>query len=87
MTDYLLVECIINNLVQDGVITQPGAWKKTAIGTQFYYADFFHAETQNLITFRISIINGNHVISVTAFVNHANYFRIDPVRILDECKL
>jgi len=53
MTDYLLVECIINNL----------------------------------FSFRISIINGNHVISVTAFVNHANYFKINPAKILDECKL
>jgi len=87
MTDYLLAECIINNLVQDGVITQPERWKKTVIGTQFYYADFFHAETNKLITFRISIIKGNHVISVTAFVNHANYLNINQTRILDECKL
>jgi len=87
MTDYLLAECIVNNLVQDGVITQPEPWKKTAIGTQFYYADFFHAETNKLITFRISIIKGNHVISVTAFVNHANYLKINQTRILDECKL
>jgi hypothetical protein len=88
MTDYLLVECIINNLVQDGVITQPhDVWKKTAIGTQFYYADFVHADTNNLFSFRISIINGNHVISVTAFINHANYFKLNPAKILDECKL
>jgi len=87
MTDYLLVECIINNLVQDGIIIQPKAWKKTAIGTQFYYADFFHAVTNNLFSFRISVINGNHVISVTAFLNQANYFKFNPARILDECKV
>jgi len=42
---------------------------------------------KNLFSFRISIINENHVISVTAFVNHANYFKINPAKILDECKL
>ena len=88
MTDYLLIECIINNLVQDGVIARPReAWKKTAIGTQFYYADFFHVGTNNIISFRISVIERNHVISVTAFVNQANFFKINPAKILDECKL
>ena len=54
MTDYLLVECIISNLVQDGIIAPPrGSWKKTAIGTQFYYADFFHSGSGNLVSFRI----------------------------------
>jgi len=88
MTDYLLIECIINNLVQDRVITKPhDVWKKTVIGTQFYYADFIHADTGNMVSFRISVVKGNHVISVTAFVNHANYFKINPTKILDECKL
>ena len=87
MTDYLLVECIINNLVQDGIIILPGAWKKTVIGTQFYYADFFRAGTGTLISFYISIINGNHVISTTAFVNQAKFFNVNPEKILEECKL
>ena len=88
MTDYLLIECIISNLVQDGIIVPPhGSWKKTVIETQFYYADFFHADSGNLVSFRISVVDGNHVISVTAFVNQANFFRINPARILDECKL
>jgi hypothetical protein len=88
MTNYLLIECIINNLIQDGIITRPqGLWKKTAIGTEFYYADFFHAGTGNIVSFRISVIEGKHVISVTAFVNQARFFKIDPARILAECKL
>jgi len=88
MTDYLLIECIINNLVQDGIIASPqGSWKKTVIGTQFYYADFFRADNSSLISFRVSVFNGNHVISVTAFVNQAHFFKINPARILDECKL
>jgi len=88
MSDYLLIECIVKNLVQDGVITLPKeSWKKTAIGTQFYYADFFRAGTDSLISFRVSIFNGNHVISVTAFVNQANFFNINPAKILDKCKL
>jgi hypothetical protein len=87
MTDYLLAECVVNNLVRAGIITLPAAWKKTAIGTLFYFADFFHADTGRLLSFRISVINGNHVISVTAFVNHANFFSINPVNILEECKL
>jgi hypothetical protein len=88
MTDYLLVECIIDNLSQGGIITRPhGTWKKTAIGTQFYYANFFHADTGNTVSFRISVIEGNHVISVTAFVNQAKFFKIDPAEILDECKV
>ena len=87
MTDYLLAECIIDNLTQDGIITHPKAWKKTAIGTQFYYADFFHAQTGHLVSFRISVVNGNHVISSTAFINQANFFSINPARILEECIL
>jgi predicted deacylase len=88
MTDYLLIECIINNLVQNGIIVSPqGSWKKTVIGTQFYYADFFRAGTGSLISFRVSVFNGNHVISVTAFVNQANFFKINPSKILEECKL
>ena len=87
MTDYLLVECIINNLVQDGVILSPGVWKKTAIGTQFYYADFFRAGSGSLISFRIAVINGNHVISTTAFINQANFFKVSPAKTLEECKL
>ena len=87
MTDYLLVECIIHNLTQDEVIAPTGSWKKTAIGTQFYYADFFHAETSLLISFRISIVNGNHVISATAFINQAKFFNINPAKILKECML
>jgi len=88
MTDYLLIECIVNNLVQDGVINKPhDVWKKTALGTQFYYADFFHADTGNMLSFRISVVDGNHVISVTAFVNHAIYFNINSAKILDECQL
>jgi hypothetical protein len=87
MTNYLLIECIINNLVHDGIIESPAAWKKTVIGTQFYYADFFRAKTGSLISFRISVINGSHVISTTAFINQANFFNISPLKILDECKL
>ena len=88
MSDYLSFECIINNLVQDGIITPPhGAWKKTVIETQFYYTDFFRAGTGSVISFRVSVFNGNHVISVTAFVNQANFFKLNPARILDECKL
>jgi len=87
MTDYLLIECIIKNLVQDGIFAPPGSWKKTVIGTQFYYADFFRAKTGSLISFRISIVNGRHVISTTAFINQANFFNISPAKILDECKL
>jgi hypothetical protein len=87
MTDYLLVECILDNLIQDGIIARPHeVWKKTAIGTQFYYADFSHAGTGNTVSFRISVVGGNHVISVTAFVNQAKFFRIDPGRILNECQ-
>ena len=87
MVDYLLAECIIKNLVQDGIILSPEAWKKTAIGTQFYYADFFRAKTGSLISFRISVINGNHVISATAFINQANFFKVSPAKILVECTL
>jgi len=88
MTDYLLVECIIKNLVNDGIITLPhGTWKKTVIETQFYYADFFHAGTGSLLSFRISVVNGNHVVSVTAFINQARFFNLNPERILEECKL
>jgi len=87
MTDYLLVECIIVNLVQDGIITPPGMWKKTVIETQFYYADFFRAKTGHLISFRISVVNGHHVISATALINQAKFFNVNPARILDECKL
>ena len=87
MTDYLLIECIISNLVHDGIIAPPGPWKKTAIGTLFYYADFFRASTGSLISFRISVINGNHVISSTAFINQANFFKVNPIKILEECKL
>ena len=87
MTDYLLIECIIRNLVQDGIIAPPGSWKKTVIETQFYYADFFRANTGSLISFRISIVNGNHVISATAFTNQAKFFNVNPEKILEECKL
>ena len=85
MTDYLLVECIIDNLIQDGIITLPGLWKKTAIETQFYYADFTKIQTGSLISFRVSVIGGKHVISVTAFVNQAKFFNINPAKILEEC--
>jgi len=88
MTDYLLVECIINNLVQNGIIAPPrGTWKKTVMETQFYYADFFHAATGSLISLRVSVINGNHVVSVTAFINQARFFSVSPEKILEECKL
>ena len=87
MADYLLVECVIKNLVQDGIIAIPGPWKKTVIGTLFYYADFLRASTGSLISFRISVINGNHLISSTAFINQANFFKVDPTKILEECKL
>ena len=86
MTDYLLFECIINNLVKDGIISPPGLWKKTAMGTLFYYADFFRTGTGSLISFRISVIKGNHVISSTAFINQANFFKVNPAKILEECK-
>jgi hypothetical protein len=87
MIDYLLAECVIDNLVMAGIIDNPAAWKKTAIGTVFYFADFFHAGTGRLISFRISVIDGNHVISTTAFVNQANFFSINPANILEECRL
>ena len=87
MTDYLLAECIVDNLVQDEIIAPPGTWKKTVIETQFYYADFFRAKTGSLMTFRISVVNGYHVISATAFINQAKFFNVSPARILDECKL
>jgi hypothetical protein len=87
MTDYLLAECVINNLFQAGIIALPAPWKKTAIGTQFYFADFFRSGTGSLLSFRISVINGNHAISTTAFVNHAHFFNISPADILEECEL
>jgi hypothetical protein len=87
MTDYLLVECIITNLVQGGVILSPQSWKNTAIGTQYYYADFFKAGSRgSILSFRISVIGGKHVISVTAFINQAKFLNIDAVPILNNCK-
>ena len=87
MTDYLLVECIIDNFVKDGIIVLPKAWKKTVIETQFYYADFIRVKTNSLISFRIAIVDGYHVISTTAFINQANFFNISPAKILDKCRL
>jgi hypothetical protein len=87
MTDYLLAECIITNLVQGGVISPPEPWKNTVIGTRFYHADFFRAGTGRMLSFRISVIEGNHVISITAFTNHARFFEICPAKILQECKI
>ena len=88
MTDYLLIECIIENLVQDGIIDPPsGYWKKTALNTQYYFADFYRATTGSVIPFRISVINGNHVITSTAFINQAKFFNVNPAKILERCKL
>jgi hypothetical protein len=87
MTDYLLAECIITNLVQAGIILPPKSWKCTAIGTQFYYADFSKANAGSILSFRISVIAGNHVISTNAFINHAKFFNFSPTQILKECKV
>jgi hypothetical protein len=87
MTDYLLAECIITNLVQAGVILPPKPWRRTATGTQFYYADFSKAKAGSILSFRISVIDGNHVISTTAFINQAKFFDISPTEILERCKV
>jgi hypothetical protein len=87
MTNYLLVECIIDNLVRDRIINPPSLWKKTAIGTQFYFADFIRTDTGYFISLRISVVNGNHVITSTAFINQAKFLNVSPARILEECKL
>ena len=88
MTDYLFIECIINELVLNRIIVPPReAWKKTAIGTQFYYADFFRTGSGSVISFRVSVIDEKHVISVTAFINQAAFFKLDPTKALEKCKL
>ena len=88
MTDYLLIECIINELVRDGIIDQPQElWKKTAIGTQFYFADFYRSGSKKIISFRVSIIAERHVISATAFINQAMFLNYNPANALDICKL
>jgi hypothetical protein len=87
VTDYLLVECIITNLTQGGIISFPESWKNTVIGTRFYYADFFRAGTGSILSFRVSVIEKNHVISTTAFINHAKFLGIDPTEILQGCKI
>jgi hypothetical protein len=56
MTNYLLVECIITNLVRAGVIVPPESWKRTMIETKFYYADFFRAGTGSILSFKVSVI-------------------------------
>jgi hypothetical protein len=86
MTDYLLVECIITNLVQAGVISPPKPWKNTVIETRYYFADFFKAGTGHILSFRISVIDGNHVVSTTAFINQAKFLNINPTPILNNCK-
>jgi hypothetical protein len=87
MTEYLLAECIITSLARMGIIVPPELWKKTAIGTRFYYADFFRADTGSVLSFRISVVKDSHVISMTAFINQARFFNIDPTEILQECRL
>jgi len=87
MTDYLLAECIVKYLEQYGIIDSPETWKKTVIGTLFYYADFIHANTGSLMSFRITVLNGAHVISVNAFTNHARFFNINPAEVLEKCKI
>ena len=87
MTDYLFIECIISELVQNGIIAPPKeAWKKTVIGTQYYFADFFRAESGRVISLRISIINEKHLISTTAFINQAAFFNLDPAKAIEKCK-
>jgi hypothetical protein len=85
--DYLLMECIVDNLVRGKVILPSDSWKWTAKGTQFYCADFFRAETGHVISFHIIVINEKHVITKRAFIHQAQYFNINPARILGECKV
>jgi len=88
MTDYLLIECVINNLVQSGIIVPPHeSWKNTVIGTQYYDAYFFHADSGQLLFFRVSVVDGVHKITANALKNHARFFRMNLAKILDECKL
>jgi hypothetical protein len=88
MSDYLLVECIITNLTQAGVIFSPGeSWKNVAVGTKYYFADFSKSGTGSILSFRVSVIDGNHVISVTSFINQARFLNINPEPILNNCRM
>jgi hypothetical protein len=78
---------MVTNLVQGGVISAPGLWKNTVIETRFYYADFFKADTGSILSFRISVVEGKHVISTTAFINQARFLGVEPTEILQECKV
>jgi hypothetical protein len=73
--------------VRAGIIGRPGSWKRTMVETQFYYADFFRAGTGSVLSFRVSVIEGNHVISAAAFINQAKFFNISPTEILERCKV
>jgi hypothetical protein len=87
MDDYLLAECVIDNLVLDKVIEPPGAWLRTGKGIQTYWADFTRVLSGHLVCFCVSVIDNTHVITKNAFVNQARFFGIDFDNILEKCAM
>lgn len=48
MDDYLLIDCVVGNMVASNVIQPKTAWKRTALGTKAYNVDFSSMEVTAL---------------------------------------
>lgn len=78
MDGYLFAECVIDKLVSHNIIKGKPMWKRTNPQTKNYGVMFYGAKHPSLIIFQVVIIENNHYITKTSFINQSCYFSIAP---------
>ena len=85
MEDYLLADCVINNLVKNKILKPNNIWKKTVPDTSFYIAEFWYVKNNSYIPLHISIKENKHCITKTLLINKARHLGCNIETILNCC--
>jgi hypothetical protein len=85
MDSYLLIDCVIEQMVLQEMIQRPSTWKRTMVGTKAYPVDLWYAKNNSLITFNVSVIEGRHCIRTNSLVRQSKYFGWSVDKIVSQC--
>jgi hypothetical protein len=85
MGDYLQADCVFGHLFASKILTPAPNWKQTNPKTASYYRSFSHAGRRAILSFYITVVDGQHCIGLTALKNQAKTIGFDPDSILHDC--
>jgi hypothetical protein len=85
MESYLDAECVIDDMVRNGIIARKDNWKNRSPGTKYYSETFEISGTRNIIIFQINIIGSRLCISNSSLKIIAARQKFDTDNIFSQC--